>query len=145
MRVLAYLKKHQKLDNAGALGAFVNAVCGNVLMERVRHDSRARAVQDTFEEYADLSPLPEAAMVTAERRRAVTLLIQTLSASDQAVLRAVFLDEEDRDQVCERMGISRDYLRVLIFRARNRFRAELRGGSFQAAGIFLLIMIRIQW
>jgi RNA polymerase sigma-70 factor (ECF subfamily) len=37
-------------------------------------------------------------------------------------LRAVFLDERDKDEICTELGVDRDYLRVLLHRAKASFR-----------------------
>jgi RNA polymerase sigma-70 factor (ECF subfamily) len=39
-------------------------------------------------------------------------------------LKAVFLDERDRDEVCEEFGVDRAYLRVLLHRAKQEFKTE---------------------
>jgi RNA polymerase sigma-70 factor (ECF subfamily) len=39
-------------------------------------------------------------------------------------LQAVFIDERDRDQVCREYGVDRDYLRVLLHRAKQEFKTE---------------------
>jgi RNA polymerase sigma-70 factor (ECF subfamily) len=43
---------------------------------------------------------------------------------DRLLLKAVFLDEMDRDDVCREFGVDRDYLRVLLHRAKLEFKAE---------------------
>ena len=43
---------------------------------------------------------------------------------DRALLKAVFLDERDRDEVCTEFGVDREYLRVLLFRAKQEFKVE---------------------
>ena len=40
------------------------------------------------------------------------------------MLKAVFLDERDRDEVCREFGVDRDYLRVLLHRAKQEFKNE---------------------
>lgn len=49
-------------------------------------------------------------------------LLTKLPARDAAVLKAVFLDQRDHDDVCGEFGVDRNYLRVLIHRALERFR-----------------------
>ena len=44
---------------------------------------------------------------------------------DQALLRAIFFEEQPKDEVCRRFGITRDYLRVVIHRAKEKFRSLL--------------------
>ena len=47
-----------------------------------------------------------------------------LPARDRLLLKAVFLDERDRDEVCREFGVDRDYLRVLLHRAKQEFKTE---------------------
>jgi RNA polymerase sigma-70 factor (ECF subfamily) len=47
-----------------------------------------------------------------------------LSLRDRSLLKAVFLDERDRDEVCRELGVDRDYLRVLLHRAKQEFKTE---------------------
>ena len=37
-------------------------------------------------------------------------------------MRAVFINERDKDEICHSFGITREYLRVLLFRAKEKFR-----------------------
>jgi RNA polymerase sigma-70 factor, ECF subfamily len=47
-----------------------------------------------------------------------------LPARDRSLLKAVFLDERDRDEVCREFGVDREYLRVLLHRAKQDFKIE---------------------
>jgi RNA polymerase sigma-70 factor (ECF subfamily) len=51
------------------------------------------------------------------------ILLQ-MPVRDRMLLKAVFLDERDRDEVCKEFGVDREYLRVLLFRAKQDFKAE---------------------
>jgi RNA polymerase sigma-70 factor (ECF subfamily) len=52
----------------------------------------------------------------------VRVVLDELPDTDGTLLREVFLEERDRDEVCKRHGVSRNYLRVLLHRAKQRFR-----------------------
>ena len=39
------------------------------------------------------------------------------------MLEQVFLEERNKNQVCHDLGVSREYLRVLLHRAKKSFRA----------------------
>jgi len=39
------------------------------------------------------------------------------------LLRAIFLEEQDKDAVCRDFGVDRDYLRVLLHRAKLSFKS----------------------
>jgi RNA polymerase sigma-70 factor, ECF subfamily len=54
-------------------------------------------------------------------------VLDDLPAKDRRLLEEVFLEERDKDQVCRDFKVDREYLRVLLFRARKRFRSVLTG------------------
>ncbi len=41
---------------------------------------------------------------------------------DRELLRAIFLQEKEKDEVCAQFGVDREYLRVLLHRAKDKFR-----------------------
>ena len=51
-------------------------------------------------------------------------ILLELAPRDRSLLKAVFLDERDRDEVCREFGVDRDYLRVLLHRAKQEFKTE---------------------
>jgi hypothetical protein len=42
------------------------------------------------------------------------------------ILRAIFLDDEDREKVCRRYNVTPENLRVLLHRAKKKFEAAFR-------------------
>ena len=38
----------------------------------------------------------------------------------------VFLEERDKDEICRSFSVERNYLRVLVHRAKEKFRGEYR-------------------
>jgi RNA polymerase sigma-70 factor (ECF subfamily) len=128
LRVLRSLRRNA-LEHPERLGAFVNAVCNNVLLEHYRGEQRrpleSRSSEDGFPDFPDGQPSTETEILNFERRRQVREMIKELSARDQAILRALFYEEAEKDSVCSQFGVGRDYLRVLLHRAKNRLRASL--------------------
>ena len=122
LRVLANIRRDNGLRNPERLGAYVNAICGNVLLETYRSQQRHQTSEEDAPEQADVRPNPESEFVSQERREMVRSVLEELPARDRAVLRAVFLEERDKETVCRDMGVDGDYLRVLLHRARGRFR-----------------------
>lgn len=125
MRVLISLRQKRNLEHPERLGAFVNAVCNNVLLEMGRAARRTVLMSDMAE--SDIpSPVvadtPETTLVTAEQQALVRGVLDQLPERDRRLLRQVFLDEEDKDVVCRELGVDREYLRVLLYRAKARFR-----------------------
>jgi len=126
VRVLRTVRTRDGLRDPGALGAFVNAVCGNVILEtgRSRKFSGAEPPNES-ENVPDPSAADaEAQYITEERKFAVRRAIDSLEPRDRELLAAIFLEEQERDRVCERMGVTRDYLRVLVHRAKQEFRTQ---------------------
>ena len=76
----------------------------------------------------------ESSMLKEERRGLVKRAIDDLPTKDRELLKRIFLDEHDKDVVCREFNVSRDYLRVLLHRARARLRAALYQGRGEAAG-----------
>ena len=109
------------VENPGALGSFVNSVCNNVLFEFYRTQSRFSAeVEDRPAE----DPAAEDVMANEEERHAVRLVMAELPEKDRTILRWLFFDERDKEEVCRALNVDREYLRVLLHRAKLRFRDD---------------------
>jgi hypothetical protein len=71
-----------------------------------------------------------------ERKAMMRRLLKELPEKDGRLLQRVFIDEEDIDTVCREFHVDRGYLRMLLFRARQRFRIaverETRGKTVVA-------------
>src|SRR5262249_3268958 len=63
-------------------------------------------------------------LLAEETRQQVQKVLGRLSAKDRKILAAVFFEQRDKDDVCRELGVSRDYLRVLLHRAKQQFMAE---------------------
>jgi len=103
-------------------GAFVCAVCNNVMMELVRGEVRHDSSAYEFEPADDRVDL-EAPLVTEQRRRQVERLLEQLPEKDRELLRMYFLEERDRGEICKRFKVREQSLRVLLHRAKLRFRS----------------------
>lgn len=121
-RVFATLRS-QGIRQPERLGAFVNSVCNNVLLEHYRSASRENPIEE--EEGANL-PDPSLDVVAIlshkEMEQKVRQVLDGLSERDRRLLREVFLEERDKDAVCRDFGVDRDYLRVLLHRAKQAFK-----------------------
>jgi RNA polymerase sigma-70 factor, ECF subfamily len=130
-RVLLMLRRPDGLRQADRLGAFVNSVCNHVLMEQYRGQKKSgSALEEEPEEvYVDLKPSPLSLLETKDRARLVNRSLSALPDRDRDLLRAVLMDERDKDDVCAEMGVTREYLRVLVHRAKQAFKAAYEGKS----------------
>lgn len=123
LRVLTALKTRNSLQSPQSLGAFVNSVANNLLFESYRTQSRQPVVQaDEQFDPPDHQASAEAQMVTEERKRQVHKILDELPARDRELLRMTFCEEADPDEICKSFNTDRGYLRVLIHRAKARFR-----------------------
>jgi RNA polymerase sigma-70 factor, ECF subfamily len=125
LRVLQTLRRRHGLEHPERLGAFVNSVCNNVLLENFRAQSRYDPLPEDHREPVDAATDLERDLVSEERKRMVTIVLDQLSEMDRRILKMLFFDEADKQEICRVMGVSREYLRVLVHRARLRFRAAL--------------------
>ncbi len=124
LRVLRILRSEQGVRRAEGLGSLVNSVCNNVLLETWRSLKRHPPVPETGWDPADQALNPERELLSSEQRRAVRAVIDEMPEQDRELLGAVFLEEQEREAVCARLGVGRDYLRVLLHRAKRQFRTR---------------------
>jgi RNA polymerase sigma-70 factor (ECF subfamily) len=123
LRVLRALRSPDGIRSPERLGAFVNAVCNNVLLELFRAQRRHPLPADATSRLAEeTGSSPEDRFLERERQIHVRRIIDGLSTRDRRVLRALFIEERDKDEVCAALGVGRDYLRVLLHRAKAEFR-----------------------
>lgn len=124
VRVLTALKKKGALSSPESLGAFVNSVCNNVLLETYRANARATPLDDERDEPESGEPTVEWRVLKAEERVRVRAAMDDLPPRDRDLIRWLFFDERDKDDVCRELNVDREYLRVLFHRAKERFRAR---------------------
>ena len=137
MRVLTALRTKKSIEYPERLGAFVNSVCENVLAEFFRAEGRFRQTPE-HADFPDHRTNIESEFISEERQALIQNAMTKLAAGDRKLLRAIFFDERDKDDVAHEFGITRDYLRVRVHRALGRLRDALRkaspGHSTAAAG-----------
>jgi RNA polymerase sigma-70 factor (ECF subfamily) len=123
-RVFAALRSGGGIREPERLGAFVNSTCNNVLLETYRNSARHPS---PGEEEGDELPEPAAdalqQLIQKQTQENVRRVIEELPEKDRRLLREVFLEERDKDQVCRDYGVDRNYLRVLLHRAKQNFRS----------------------
>ncbi len=130
LRVLNFLRSDRSLDHPERLGAYVHSVSINVMMELLRASTRHPPIPEDAPDVVDKRVNVEKGVVTRERKDLVKTVLSELADKDQKILRAVFLEEADKQEICERFQVDRDYLRVLVHRAKARFRE-----AFEKSGL----------
>lgn len=122
-RVFAALRGG-KIRQPDRLGAFVNSMCNNVLLEQYRASSRDSSLED--EEQMDFPALTVdvlGAIAAKQMSEKIHEILEEMPERDRRLLREVFLEERDKDEVCRDFGVDRDYLRVLLHRAKQSFKS----------------------
>lgn len=129
-RVLHVIRNGDGVRQPERLGSFVHSVCENVLHEYWRRAQNNPPGPDASHELVDSRQDAESELVQSERVSRVRQVLDELPDRDRALLKAVYLEELSREEICDRFGVDREYLRVLLLRARKRFRdsyvAEVR-------------------
>jgi len=122
-RTLSLIRSEGGLRHAERLGPLVNSICNNVLMEQYRVSNRAETLEDEVaERLIEATPDALSKVISEDTRNLVRNVLAGMNERDRSLLRAVFLEERDKDEVCTELGVDRDYLRVLLHRAKGSFR-----------------------
>lgn len=122
-RVFAALRGG-KIRQPDRLGAFVNSMCNNVLLEHYRSSSRQDSLDDEEQpEIPDAKVDVLGAIANKQLAEKVREILEEMPERDRRLLREVFLEERDKDDVCNDFGVDREYLRVLLHRAKQVFKS----------------------
>lgn len=132
LRVLQTLRR-KGFEHPERIGAFVNTVCNNVMLELCRSHTKHPSVDATETEPVDTTIDMEGSLIDAERKEFVLTVLKEMPEVESRILRMVFLEEADREEICRKMNIRRDYLRVILHRALARFKT-LANRTSAAAG-----------
>ncbi len=125
LRVLGAVRKEGALDHPDRLPAFVHAVCKNVMLELLRFDTRHPPYPDNAPEPMAAASDPDEPIVNDERKALVRSILAEMPSRDREILKLVFLEETDKAEICRRFRVDSGYLRVLVHRAKQRFRKTL--------------------
>lgn len=134
LRVFQAIRKKSVRDPE-RIGAFVNSVCNNVVLEFARSGSRLTLMEDDQPDIVDERADSERELVTRERQAQVRAVLAEMTPKNRRLLSAVFLEERPGEEVCRQFGVDPNYLRVLLFRARAQFR-KIAGKRSGASGHF---------
>ena len=125
MRVLTLLRGKGGLRQPDRLGPFVNSVCNHVLFEHYRSQKRTEATIDDEVEatIAGREPSALSLLEAKDTERLVRQILNQVPERDRRLLHSVLLEERNKDEVCAEFGITREYLRVLLHRAKLSFKS----------------------
>ena len=123
IRVIAALRRDGGVRQPERFGAFVNSICNNVLLEHYRASAKNQPMEDSHLEIPDKLLDLEGMLVTKQTSEHVRQILDGMPKRDRDLLRAIFLEEKDKDAVCKEFKVERDYLRVLLHRAKDKFKS----------------------
>ena len=122
-RVFAALRGG-KIRQPERLGAFVNSMCNNVLLEHYRASSRDSSLDDEEQQDFPATNVDVLGAVAAKQMgEKIREILEEMPERDRRLLREIFLEERDKDYVCHDFGVDREYLRVLLHRAKQSFKS----------------------
>ena len=122
-RVFAALRGG-KIRQPERLGAFVNSMCNNVLLEHYRASSRDSSLDDEEQQDFPATNVDVLGAVAAKQMgEKIREILEEMPERDRRLLREIFLEERDKDDVCRDFGVDREYLRVLLHRAKQSFKS----------------------
>jgi RNA polymerase sigma-70 factor, ECF subfamily len=133
LRAWAAVRANGGIRQPERFGAFVSSVCNNILRELYRSRAKVRAIEDLQIDPADESASPDGVLLAAETQKQVQDVLAGLEAKDRKLLHAVFFEQRDKDEVCRELGVSRDYLRVLLHRAKRQFMTKYTRANMPAS------------
>jgi RNA polymerase sigma-70 factor (ECF subfamily) len=133
IRVIAALRREGGVRQPERFGAFVNSICNNVLLEHYRSSAKNQPMEDSHMDIPDKVLDLEGMLVTKESAEHVRKILDGMSRRDRDLLRAIFLEEKEKDAVCREFGVDRDYLRVLLHRAKDKFKILYEKGQMGLA------------
>jgi RNA polymerase sigma-70 factor (ECF subfamily) len=106
------------------IGAFVNSVCNHVMLEFGRAGSRLEPMKTETDVVSETAGSDDM-LVTAETQQEVRNVLAKLTPLNRRLLTMLFVEEQSKDVICDELGVDREYLRVLLFRARAEFRTRM--------------------
>jgi len=133
IRVIANLRKDGGVRQPERFGAFVNSICNYVLQEHYRSSAKNQPMEEVYMEIPDKILDLEGMLVTKESAEQVRRILDGMPKRDRELLRAIFLEEKEKDTVCKELGVDREYLRVLVHRAKDKFKALYEKGQMGIA------------
>jgi len=124
VRVFTALRNPGGIRQPERLGPFVNSICNNVLMEHYRRFSHDTPLEDeNDQDFPDTVIDILGAVAARQMEDKVRQILEEMSERDRLLIRAVFIEERDKDEVCRELEVDRDYLRVLLHRAKQSFKS----------------------
>lgn len=116
-------------DSALPFSAYALTIAKRYCIDRLRHESVERRVFNATDEAPDapdaVTPSPLDAVLLAERRELLHDALRRLPERSRRVLVLRYLCELSYDEIAESVGLGRNYVAVLILRAKVELRQHV--------------------
>lgn len=129
VRVVAKVREDGGVRQPDRFGAFVNSICNFVLQEHYRSYSKNQPLEEVHMDIPDKVLDLEGMLVTKQSAEQVRRILDGMPKRDRDLLRAIFLEDKEKDSICRDLGVDREYLRVLVHRAKDKFKALYEKGQ----------------
>jgi RNA polymerase sigma factor (sigma-70 family) len=106
------------------LPAYVAGICSNLTNRSLRRGLNVVGVDLDQMQVPDRANSAEANILLRERAQSVRSVLANLGQRDRGVLLDLFYHDAERDEVCRKYQVTRKTLRLILFRARQRFQAQ---------------------
>jgi RNA polymerase sigma-70 factor (ECF subfamily) len=120
----------ETVRNTDASGAFLNGICRNVIFEYRRRVNRDEIIPEFVPEPATKG-LPPSELL--EMREAIARGLEQLPDRDRRILRDFYLEEKTKEEILKSTGLTEDNFRVVLCRAKEKFRRIYSGQAQQQA------------
>jgi RNA polymerase sigma factor (sigma-70 family) len=111
--------------NPACLAAYVFQICHNKSLEALRRLTGDRHFTEVdWNLFPGSGKTPQQDVLDKELAQKVEKACKKLASRDRDALTGVFYDGRDRDEVCKEYGVSREQLKMILFRARQKFKRE---------------------
>jgi len=111
-----------EIRNGHAFGKFVLTVCNNIVFEIYRGDKHNESLDEEIIERVASLENSEDELIKEQTRESVRRVVSTMDRRDRNILEASFFKETPKAAICEEFGVDEGYLRVLLHRAKQKFR-----------------------
>jgi len=125
IRVFRALRTLGGIRQPERIGAYVNSVCNFVLQEHYRAQGKSQPSEEADTEIPDKVLNLEKLAIAEEVNERVRDAVKSLAPKERDLIRKIFFQELEKDEVCADLGVTRDYLRVLMHRAIEHLREAL--------------------
>ncbi|WP_157995170.1 RNA polymerase sigma factor [Peristeroidobacter soli] len=132
-----------RVSDPKRLGGYVYRVALNLYRNYRREYANRPGVHATDE---DVDQLPaqrvsdEATMDGSVMRHVVSIIESLPTARDREIVKRFYLDEEDKDQICQSLGLTPLHFDRVIFRARQRMRLLMAAKGFDKSDFFSVLL-----